>query len=184
MKKEETNPKLVARLNEMLDDHDVLSDNDITELTGMINNRQELEDSLPAIRDAIAKYKADAEKCNGRKREIADGEKKCKERTDALTAVLARIMQKLNFKTVKSGDASVTLMSRVVTKVSDEDALLRPHLSSPEYINLIASLPAYVKVTLTLDKAGLNATLRDDNTMLLEHPELVHTEASYTVKIK
>lgn len=153
------------------------------ELSQLINSNDELAEILPEFRDRCKAYDEKTAQCDRLVKEYTESKQMWKGRRDQLMGFLAHMLNRLKFKSISANGVKATLSTREILE-TDNDALLEKHIACQEYQALANVLPPYVKISLSIDKTALKGFIKVDDTLLIEHPEWVHTKESQSVSLK
>ena len=153
----------------------------INNLCAMVNTTDDLGECLPEITKRVEKCKENKTTCDSRIEPFSISKKMWKGREDAYNEILLKLMLKLNTKSIAAGGNKATLSSRNILEV-DEKGIIGMY--SIVLAQLKAQLPSYIKVDLSVDKTALSSHLNTDNSLMLKHPELVHTKTSHSLRLK
>lgn len=151
------------------------------ELASLLNSTDDLGECLPEIVKRVAGFKDNADKCDSKSKQFSDSKKMWKTRCEQLEALVTYIMQSFNTKSLNANGSNAKITTREVLEV-DADSLLA--LYSVLVDQLQQQLPDYVKVSIAIDKRALTTHMQKDNSLMVNHPEWVHTKESNTIKLK
>ena len=161
----------------------VLTEEEKQAITASVKDEAALADGLAAIKQASEDYKKSIDSCDEKIKMWQESKKVWKNRSDQFNDVLGFILSKLNVSglSIKSGGVKLATSKRTSLDVDEEWLIGLYQLQANA---LQASLPPYIKVTLSLDKTALNNYLKTDNTMLTDNPDKIHfkTKTSTTIK--
>lgn len=151
------------------------------ELAAQINSTEDFGECLPEIVKRSLGFKDNADKCDAKSKQFADSKKMWKTRGEQLGALVTYIMQKLNTKSITANGSSAKITSRDVLEV-DENSLLTLYTALVDQLQ--QQLPSFVKVSVSIDKRALSTHMQTDNSLMVNHPEWVHTKESNSLKLK
>lgn len=183
---EQNTENLIEKIRDIFEEEhsEGLTEEKCNELAAFIPDDTALSNALPALKMMMNEYKGITDKCDGKIKDYTDSKKMWKNRTEQIVEFVGFVLKKLGHKSYSAGDAKASFSTREVLEISDEDALLDQYLKSTEFAVLRGLLPGWVKVSLTIDKTALKSFVKTDSTLLVNHPEWIHTKENITVNLK
>lgn len=158
-----------------------LTEDKAKQLSCMLDDTDKLADALPEVKSLFNENNLRIEKCDNNIKTWQESKKMWKERNDKILLILQKAMESLNLK--KFDRNGVKLGIRTTEKyVTDDQAILAQYESHADALRSI--LPSYIKVSLSVDKTELKNHLKSDVSMMVDHPELVHTEESQSINLR
>ena len=173
---------LIDSFEDLTENTPVLSDLDVQKLAGMVKDKKTLTEGLSAIGEKARDFKEGIDSCDKEIKKWQENKKAWDGRMKQFVRVMGAILGNLGLTSVKNPDGTkIASSTRTVLEV-DEDWLVSQYDNLAEILR--KQLPDYVKVSLSVDKNKLSAYLKDDNTLLLNNPDRIHTKSSTSVTIK
>ena len=157
-----------------------LNEEVFAEIAMQINSTEELGECLPEIVKRINIYKSAMDQCDAKSNEFSTSKKAWKARAEKLTSLMMFLMEKMNVKSIKAEDNSAKISSRDVLEVNDANIL---SLFNGLIDQMQQQLPPYVKIAISIDKRALGTYLQTDNSLMIQHPEWVHTKESKSIRL-
>lgn len=174
--------QVIERFNDRTESgQEPLSQQEIENLASEFNSLTDLTEALPDLYEEVERQKTCIQNADERKKR-ADADKKFWQgRMEAFLKILEAAANK-HGKTKLNGEGITLSVSKRTSLEVNEEWLLSGYQSITEAFQ--KTLPPYVKVKLSVDKNELSAFLKDDNTMLLNSPEEIHTKVSTSTTLK
>lgn len=166
-----------------IEDNADLSVSEKDQATAIIDTREKLEEGLVELRQKNDDYKQKIDDCDRNIKMWQESKKLWQNRSAQLLDTLGRLLQRLHVPglSMKAGGVKLATSTRTVIE-ADEEWLIGQYQALAD--SLQSTLPGYIKVKLTVDKTKLAAHLKDDNSLLLDHPDKIHTRTSSSTTIK
>ena len=173
----------IDSFEDLIEEKNVLSPEDRSSLQSQINTQEELTGGLVLLKDKAEAYKKRAEECAVKIKEWQTSKKTWETRSKSLMETLEGLIDKLGFKnkSIKADGVKLAVSTRTVLEV-DEEWLLSLYDQFTQAVQ--AQLPAYIKVSLSVDKTELNAHIKKDNSLLINYPLQIHTKVCTSTTIK
>ena len=164
----------------------LLQENGIAEeeyerLAAMIGSTAELSENLPLIAEKIKAYSDNADSCDKKSKMYKENKNTWDSKVEQLNKLVMKIMDKLQTKKITADGSSANITTRTVQEI-DEKGLLDIYGVLLDQIQ--QQFPSFIKIKASVDKNELKSYLIKDNSLMINHPELVHTKDSYSIKIK
>ena len=174
---------LIDSFDDRAEESAELTEETINNVAGLIVTAKELSDGLPLLLEKAAQMKENIAGCDKNIKTWQESKKMWSARTSSFLRVLEKAMERLNVPgaTLKNGKIKLATSSRTSLEV-DEDWLIG--LYQPVMDSLTAGLPDFIKAELKVDKNKLSAYLKTDGTLLVDHPEHIHTKVTKSTSIK
>ena len=149
---------------------------------GAFASPEELGNALPLISERVNNMKERIEHSDKNIKMWQETKKMWTGRKDQLLEILGQTMERLNVagNIIKSADCKLSTSTRTSLEV-DEDWLINQYAALAG--SMQSQLPPYVTLKLTVDKTKLAAYLKTDDTLLIDHPDRVHTKVSKSVTL-
>lgn len=148
-----------------------MSEEKANDLSEMVQNPEEFTDCVRAFKDQDNTYKEAINKCDENIKAWQESKKMWQERQNDLKGIITKIMKRFQLKNSSKDGASISMRSTKVLEVDAEKLLI---MYQPLAETLKTQLPSYIKVTLSIDKTALSNLVKDDPSMLIDSPELLH----------
>lgn len=128
-------------------------------------------------------YAANEESCARSAAVWSESQKAWKSRREDLEKYLAHLLDRCGADRIvgNAGDTSLERTRRTVLDVNDAGMVA---LYDEEIRSLVAALPPYYSVKITVNKTKLAAFLKNDPAIQIAHPELLSTRENETVKFR
>lgn len=156
----------------------------IEDLAKNVRDDGDLRAVLPCIKKLLAENDEDLKLCDARAKQFADEKKNYEAQASNIKRFTIKLLANLRHKSFSAGDTKVSVSVREALDVTDKDALLARYVNSLQYAELAATLPAWVKVDLSIDKNALKNHVKEDSSLLVDHPEWLSTKESTSITIK
>ncbi|MBR1435016.1 MAG: hypothetical protein IJ584_07880 [Bacteroidales bacterium] len=146
-------------------------------------DQEQLSDSLPMLLEKVEGFNNNIETANTNIKKWQETKKMWQTRKDQLLEILGKAMERLHIpgKSLKADGIKLSSRSGSVVEF-DEDWMLQQYQQLAD--ELQSRLPTYVKVKLAIDKTKLNAHLAQDDSLLINHPDKIHTKPTSSTTIK
>ena len=151
------------------------------QLSQMLDDTDKLADALPEVKKVFDENNDKVETCDRNIKTWQESKKLWKGRNDAILLILEKTMGSLNIKKFEANGAKLALRKSEKYCV-DEAALLASYEQIVQVFR--ARLPSFVKLSLSIDKTELKNFLKVDNSLLVNQPNLVHSEENFSVNLK
>lgn len=171
---------IIEKIDLCFEEQDGLTDEKYSTLDSEIKTSEDLEECLPEIKQRTDNYKKQADACDEKIKDWTDSKKMWQMREKQLKSFLEHTLSRLKITSIAKNNIKVKITSRTVTKV-DETAIINAY--KPLVDQVQAQLPEYLKLSLTVDKTALTNYLKKDDTLMKEHPEIVHSETSTSLRL-
>ena len=170
--------------DDKIEESSELSAEDRKEIGAVFTTQENLEESLLALRERARAYKKNVDDSDARQKQWAETKKMWSSRLNQMLAILGETMERLHIpvKQLKGAGGTKLSSSSRTSYECDEEGLVQQFQQLADALQ--QQLPPYVKVKLTIDKTLLGAHLKQDNSLLINHPELVHTKSTTSITLK
>ena len=176
--------QLVERIKEIFaTDKNGLNNAYYAELAAYINEKDDLAALLPELKASYEDYEKKTEQSDKNSTEYTESKKMWKLRSDQLVSFVGHLMEIFSLKSYAANNTKVTVSVREILE-TDNDALVATQMALPEYKALERALPSYIKLSLSVDKTALKSYVKNDSTLMINHPDWVHTKESKSVTLK
>ena len=174
---------LIDKFDDKIEDNPELTSSETMVLSKTIPNKKALEDGLPAILDKANTYKEKIEGCDKQIKNWQASKKMWQARAKSFMETMSQVLANLKIpgNTIKAEGIKLATSSRTSLEV-DEDWLVGKYQMFADALQ--TQLPDYVKVSLTIDKNKLFAHVKQDDTMLVNNPDKIHTKVTTSTSIK
>lgn len=164
------------------DENPGITDEEAEKIASTLPDVKSFTDGLPVLKAMIKQYGDNVEDMDRRVKQWQASKKMWQNRSDGLLCVVGKLLGRFGMpKGVKEGDVKIAVSSRTSLEV-DEDWLLG--FSMPLVDSLASALPPYVTVKLSIDKNKLARYLKDDDSLLVDNPDKIHTKTTTSTSIK
>lgn len=143
-----------------------------------------LERTLPDARDYVADCDTRAGECGEQAKAFGEQKKSWQERSRAVRDWVGDLLHDRGEKSLEAGGAKAGITIRTNIVITDEEGLLSQYTGLPQTEALLDLLPDWVRVTFSIDRNALRNALKEDPSLLYEHPEWLHTENNETITLK
>ena len=150
-------------------------------ITKIFTSADQLQECLAIIKSEQERIQTGIEDCDVRIKAWQQSKKAWKARQESLLSSLQETLTNLGIKSSTDGTVKVTMTSKKGIEVVSPEELLKPYEAEVEALK--AKLPPYVKLNMDLDKTQLTSYLKQDNTLLMTMPEIIHYKESRSVKV-
>lgn len=184
MNESKTAQEFLDLFDDKIEENPELTAEDRKEIGAVFTTQENLEESLQALRERARAYKKNVDDSDARQKQWAETKKMWDGRLKQMVSILGEVMDRLHIpgKSLKgAGGTKLSSSTRSSLEV-DDDGLIQQFQQLADALQ--QQLPAFVKVKLTIDKTALGAHLKQDNSLLINHPELVHTKTTTSVTLK
>ena len=166
-------------INKIYEDKLTLDESKYDELDASAPPSEAVDDL--GILDQI--YAANEESCARSAAVWSESQKAWKSRREDLEKYLAHLLDRCGADRIvgNAGDTSLERTRRTVLDVNDAGMVA---LYDEEIRSLVAALPPYYSVKITVNKTKLAAFLKNDPAIQIAHPELLSTRENETVKFR
>lgn len=169
------------QFEDKLEGKDSLSEQERNELAALVGGAESLGDGLPLILKKDTDFTEAAKSADGQVKAWQQTKKMWQTRHDELMRVLQVALASLPGKSIKADNIKLSTSSRTCLEV-DEEWILQQYQKLADVFQ--QTLPPFVAVKLSLDKNKLSSYLNTDNSLLLNHPDKIHTRNSSSTTIK
>ena len=186
MKSTKTNKQItdfIEAFDDKIEENVELSDEQKNTIAAVILTKDDLKEGLPALLQKSEDLKGCIDNCDRNIKTWQESKRLWNARSKAFLDVLGRVIKKLGVSgnSIKAEGVKLSTSSRTSLEV-DEQWLLDQY--SPMADALQGQLPDFVKVSLSLDKNKLAAFLKQDDSLLTNNPDKIHTKVSTSTTIK
>ena len=179
----DTTETIIDTIKSIYDSNRTMTQQESEDLASLVDSDEKLYALLPVLRDLATQYKETADRAKARAKDFGDNRKLNESYLDTLSDILCKILVNLGHSKYTAGNAKVSLTTREVLEC-DDDSLINAFFTPALRLQLMTSLPAWIKVSVTVDKTALKNSLKSDNTLMVEHPEWLHTKENRSVTLK
>lgn len=170
-----------AEAKKKAEEKQMLSPEEVANLASQLPDEETLKESLPLIKEKHDEYMSQAKACKDKIALFKDSQALWENMGEQLQEVLAKCLKNINLSALKQGGITLATRERTALKV-DEEWLTG--LYSQAVDSLRAALPPYIKIKVSVDKTELQKTLKNDTSLLIDHPDRVYTQKSSSTTIK
>lgn len=153
-----------------------------TAIKSLLSDRESLEDCIATLRDRNTEWEKNESICSRAIESYQQQKKKWTARKEDLKDLLCELMKELNLKTAEKDGVKVIYSNARKSLFIDNEMFMKAF--DEVMLRTRAALPSYIKVSFTIDKAELNRQLKEDASMIAEHPEMIHYNQSESVSFK
>lgn len=153
-----------------------------TAIKSLLSDRESLEDCIATLRDRNTEWEKNESICSRAIESYQQQKKKWTARKEDLKDLLCELMKDLNLKTAEKDGVKVIYSNARKSLFIDNEMFMKAF--DEVMLRTRAALPSYIKVSFTIDKAELNRQLKEDASMIAEHPEMIHYNQSESVSFK
>ena len=174
---------LIERFDDTMEETQELTDEKKNLLASTIPSKDDLQEGLPELCAKANSLKANVENCDSNIKVWQESKKMWTARSKAFLEVLGAVLKNLQISgsMMKANGVKLASSSRTSLEV-DEGWLLGQY--QPMADSLQGAMPDFVKVSLSIDKNKLSAYLKQDNSLLVNNPDKIHTKTSVSTSIK
>lgn len=174
---------LIDKFDEFMEEKDHLEADDKQKIMDVIKTREDLEDSLKELAKKNEDYKQNIDGCDKNIKIWQQSKKMWQIRQSTMLDILKEMMNKLapgQKKLTKDG-TKLSVSSRTSLEVNEEWLLQQYQMFADA---LQTQLPDYIKVSLSIDKTKLFSHVKEDESLLVQNPEMIHTKESFSTTLK
>lgn len=173
--------KFIERFEDSFENNPVISDEDLKAISAEIPDRETLNEGMPLLKETSDNIKSMIDDCSKKVKMWQESKSAWENRDKQFNRLLGVLLGNLSMTAIKAGKIKISTSNRTSIEV-DEEWLLGQYQAYG--VALQAQLPPYIKVKLSIDKNALNAFLKQDNTMLIDNPDKIHSKTSSSTTIK
>lgn len=148
-----------------------------------ISDKERLAAGLPELLRKATDIKSSIDDCDRNIKTWQESKKLWNGRYKSFMDVLETVIRNLALpgNQIKANGVKLATSRRSSLEV-DEDWLLGQYTALAAALQ--QQLPDYVKVSISLDKTRLAAAIKDDDSMLVNYPDKIHTRESTSTSIR
>ena len=175
--------EFIESFEEKIEENSELTDEQKEIIASLIPSKDDLKEGLPILLQKSEDMKGCIDNCDRNIKTWQESKKLWSARCKSYLEVLGKVIGKLGLtgNTIKADGIKLSTSTRTSLEV-DEQWLLDQYM--PMALALQGQLPAFVKVGLTIDKNKLAAYLKQDDSLLTNNPDKIHTKVSSSTTIK
>lgn len=160
-----------------------LSSTEKDQISGTFPDADKLGEALPELLAKVEGFNKSIDNASEKIKQWQDTKKMWQARLAQLLDVLGTTMERLHIpgKSLKIGGIKLSTRTGSVLEV-DDDWLLQQYQAMADALQ--SQLPSYVKVKLAIDKTKLNAHIAKDDSLLVNHPDKIHTKPTSSTTLK
>lgn len=174
---------LIDGFDDLIEENSTLSDDERRSLAAVVRDRETLENGLPILLRKSNDMKEYTENCDKQIKTWQESKKMWSGRQKEFMALLGTVLSDLHISgsSIKASGIKLATSRRSSLEVN-EDWLLGQYEALREALQ--QQVPDFVKVSFSLDKTKLKAYLDKDDSLLVNHPDMIHTKVSVSTTIR
>lgn len=174
---------LIDLFDDTIEESSSLDSDACNRICSTVTKTEDLEAGLPLLRKKAEDLKENIDNCDKNIKNWQESKKLWASRSKSFMDVLGALIVSLNIpgNSLKADGVKLATSTRSSIEV-DEDWLLGQYTALAAALQ--SQLPPYIKVKINVDKTELAAFLKTDDSLLVNHPEKIHTKKSCSTSIR